>query len=159
MAWSVFVRLTVHLASFVSKYSPRQVRGEWRKHHSVGTQILISNRPSSAATVEGSPLSALLSCSVWACFLSQDADLRGQPCLSLLFMTGAHGLRRLRSTVIHRAHNFHREKLRYIYIYIPWPANQGLPHSNQTGPIPLLPVAFMTHPCLRWQSFSLSTKR
>lgn len=127
MAWLFFCKINcVHLASCVTKYSPWQVRGDWRKYHSVGTQILISNRPSSAATVGDSPLSSLPSCSVWACFLSQAADLRGQPCLSLLFMTGAQGLWRLRSTVIHRAHNFHWEKLRYIYLGLHTKASQIL---------------------------------
>ena len=114
----------------------------------MGPQILTGYRPGSAAMARGALQlsSALPSCSVWAGFHSQAADLREQPCLSLLFTTGetwALGAEK------HCNSQSARLPLGEAQIYKGWPGNQGLLDSNQTGLIPLLPVAFMTHPCLR----------
>lgn len=109
--------------------------------------MLISYRPHSAAMALGSPHRSFLpSCSVWVGFLSQAADLRGCPCLSLVFAMGETW------TLESETHCNSQSlwvSLDDAQIYKAFPENQGLPDSNQTGLISLLPVAFMTHLCLR----------
>lgn len=93
-----------------------------------------------------SQLSALPSCSVCTCFLSQAADLREQPCLSLVFTTGET---RALGTEKRCNSQSSRLPLGEAQIYKAWSGSQGLPDSHQTDLIPLLAVAFMTHPRLR----------
>lgn len=143
---SLFCKLNcVHLVSCIIKYSLGQVGG--KENYSVGPHILISYRPGSAAMARGAPhLSSLTSCSVWACLHSQAADLRGQPCLSLVFPTGET---RTLEAEMHCNSQTLWLPLGDAQIYKAWPGNKALLDSNQTGLIPLLPVAFMTHSCLR----------
>lgn len=141
----------VYLISCVTKHSLWQVRGEWRKLYSADPKSSSATDPVQLPWLGGAPqLSSLPSCSTWACFLSQAADLRGWPCLSLVFTMGETWTLEAKK---HCNLQISRLPLGEAQIYKGWPGNQGLLDSNQTGLIPLLPVAFYDPSLLEMTKF------
>lgn len=157
MVYFMFCRMhCVHLVRCVTKHSLGQVRQV--------KETLLRETPNpnqlqtllSCYGLGGSPpvFLAQLFCLGW--LSPSGCWFKGRPCLLLVFTMGE-------TWTLESATRCNSQSLWLplddTQIYKAFPENQGLPESNQTGLISLLPVAFMTHLCLRWQSSSLSTKR
>lgn len=154
---SVFCKINcVYLATCVTKYNPWQMRDEWRKHHAGGCDILISNKTRFSCHGCGAPTVFLAQL-----FLTGLLSLSGYWFKrATLPFTGVYGRWHMDSWGREHCNSQNSQlPLGEAQIYKLWTGNQGLLDSNQTSLIPLLPVAFTTHPCPRWQSSSLSIER